>query len=379
MTRRITVLLFTILASLVSLGTHRTVAEPPGILRIFSRAPKAEATEGKLYQLTQEDGPWLILASTQVGDGAMERANKLAYEIRRDLGLNAFIYKEEFDFTKTLRYDQLTSKRVRYANRYQYDAYAVLVGEYDRVDHANIERDLDRVKVANPPSLMNEEAVAAELNSSNPATTIKVMATKFKAMTKDRRPGPMAGAFVTRNPMLPPEYFQAPSVDSFVSQLNEDFSENNLLDCPGKYTVIVKTFRGYSTIVDGKKEKKFSPNGSRLDKFARDAQFMVQKLRAKGVQAYQFHDRERSIVTIGSFESLGRSLPDGGFQYDAEIKQIMQRYSATNVRPELARQVPTGKMTANNIGMIPFDVHPTPIAVPRKTKRSLYGATFGRR
>ena len=360
------------------MAVNTTDGAPPRFMKMFGRSSKAEATEGKLYELSEEDGPWLILASTLVGEGAKERANQLAFELRRDLGLNAFIYKEKFDFTKTLRHDPVTSRRVRYANQYQYDAYAVLVGEYDRVDHPHVERDLKRIKTATLPSLVAPDAIAAELNTKNPATTIKVMATKFKAMTKDRQPGPMAGAFVTRNPILPPEYFQAPTVDSFVSQLNEDFSDNNLLDCPGKFTVVVKTFQGYSTIVDGKKEKKFVPNGKRLDRMAKQAQFMVSKLREQGVESYQFHDRERSLVTIGSFDSLGRQLPDGGFEYDPAIKNVMRQYSALNVQPELARQLPPGKRTGNNIGMIPFDIHPTPIAVPRQSKRSLYGMTRGR-
>ena len=108
---------------------------------------------------------------------------------------------------------------------------------------------------------------------------------------------------------------------------------------------------------------------------------MTRKLRAQGVEAYQFHDRSRSLVTIGSFDTLGRELPDGRFEYDAEIRQVMKEFSAFNVRPELAQQVPAGSkgVASNNVAMIPFDVEPTPISVPKPTRRSLYGATFGNR
>ena len=60
---------------------------------------------------------------------------------------------------------------------------------------------------------------------------------------------------------------------------------------------------------------------ARLDKFAADADKMTRKLRSQGVEAYQFHDRSRSLVTIGSFDTLGRELPDGRFEYDAEIRK----------------------------------------------------------
>ena len=95
----------------------------------------------------------------------------------------------------------------------------------------------------------------------------------------------------------------------------------------------------------------------------------------------EFHDRFRSMVTVGSFELLGRELPDGRFEYAQEIRAVVRKYSALNVTPELARQVPRGTkgIASNNVAMIPFDVRPTPIAVPKPTKRSLYGAALGMR
>ena len=55
---------------------------------------------------------------------------------------------------------------------------------------------------------------------------------------------------------------------------------------------------------------------------------MASELRSQGVEAYQFHDRYRSLVTIGSFEQLGRELPDGRFEYTPEIRAVMKKYSA---------------------------------------------------
>ncbi|TWU59880.1 hypothetical protein Poly51_01530 [Rubripirellula tenax] len=366
---------FLLSLTLVALLTGSSVADPPTFLRsIFGRAPAVEVDPSKSYVLSEEDGPWLILAATLVGEGAKERAEKLALEIRNDLSLPAYIYNEKFDFTGTVGFDQRTAKRARYANRYQYEAYAVLVGEYDSVDNPSIDGDLVRVKSAAPKIFSDPAEVAAETNASNPVTAVKAMASKWKRSRPTDIKGPMAGAFVTRNPMLPEEYFQAPPVDSFVHQLNEGL-DHSLLDCNGKFTVVVKTFQGYGTIDDGKNSKKFTPNGNRLDRFAADAAKMTAQLRKQGVEAYQFHDRDHSLVTVGSFDTLGRQLPDGKFEYDSRIQSLIKKYSALNVRPELARQVPAGTkgMAGNNVGMIPFDVQPTAIAVPKMSKRSLYG------
>ena len=190
----------------------------------------------------------------------------------------------------------------------------------------------------------------------------------------------MSQAFVTRNPMLPEAYFQPPQIDSFVHQMNDGLI-HSLLECEGKYTVVVKTFEGLGAILDNKGDKDFKASTSRMNKFAADTEKMTLDLRSRGVEAYQYHDRYRSLVTVGSFDTLGRELPGGGFEYAPEIRAVMDEFRALNVNPELARQVPSGSrgIASNGAALIPFDVQPTPIAVPKSTKRSLYRASFGMR
>lgn len=363
---------------LLVFATTTVSADPPSLLRMFQRAPAAKPIESGSYNLSETDGPWLILASTFVGEGSKQRAERLAKEIRSEMKMPAFIYRENFDFTGTL--NPGAAKKMRYANRYQYDGYAVLVGEYDSVEHPSIEEDLQKIKTANLPVFQDPNEVAAENSRANPVTMVKALTTELIAHRKGKPLGPMGQAFVTRNPILPKEFFQAPPVDSFVSQMNEGL-QNNLLECDGKYTVVVKTFEGLGAIVDGKQDKKFTPSSKRLHKYAINAERMAKDLRSKGVEAYQFHDRFRSLVTIGSFDSLGRELPDGRFEYAPEIRRVMNEFRAFNVHPEQARQVPQGTRGAasNAAALIPFDVQPTPIAVPKRSKRSLYGSTFGRR
>ncbi|MCG8653406.1 MAG: hypothetical protein MI861_26440 [Pirellulales bacterium] len=365
-----------IFVTLVAVATGFASADTPSLLRIFGKKNRLGSNTPASYELTKEDGPWLILASTFVGQNAKQRATRLAEEIRRDMKLPAYIYREQFDFTKSLKSRNPQAPNMRYANGYRYEAYAVLVGEYDSVEHRGLERDLEKIRTAVPKVFRDRNEMAAEINLNTPATMINAIKSKWWRSGQDKKRGPMYSAFVTRNPLLPEEYFAAPTVDSFVHQLNNG-NEFSLLDCKGNYTVVVRTFEGLETVVDGRSEKKFLPSMRRLDKFAQDAGKMTMKLRADGEEAYQFHDRFRSLVTVGSFDNLGRRLPDGRFEYAPEIRRVMERYSAFNA--QVARAIPGQRgVAANHAAMIPFDVQPTPIAVPKVSKRSLY-SSFGRR
>ena len=351
-------------------------ADPPSVLkRIFGGDASKQLTNIR-HELSEEDGPWMILATTFVGQNAKQRAERTAQEIRSALRLPAYIYREEFNFTGNERESVLPGRRVRYANPHSYAAYAVLVGEYDTVDHPRIEKDLKTLKTYDLSVFRDPNEVRAEMSTASPATTIKAFSHKLFQSRKGRGKGPLANAFVTRNPLLPEEYFDAPEVDSFVKQLNEG-NAYSLLECRGKYTVVVCTFEGLGTIVDGRKEKNFVPSIDRLDKFALDAAKMTKQLRRDGEEAYQYHDRYRSLVTVGSFDTLGRPLPGGRFEYTPEIRRVMKKYSAFN--SDVARTVP-GKngIAANHAAMIPFDVQPTPIAVPRAARRG-FGAKLGMR
>jgi len=358
----------------ITISATPALADPPSLLKAFGRTSTSQTLNKKL-ELSEVDGPWMILAATFVGETSRERAEKLAMEIRREMNMPAFIYHETFDFTGGLNGSATDSRKMRYANQYQYHAHAVLVGEYASVDNKQIDADLARIKSARPKFYEDPSEHAAASDMSTPVATVKAISRKLLKLRDEKTNGPMANAFVTRNPMLPEDYFQSPQVDSFVKQMNEGLS-HSLLDCPGKYTVVVATFEGLSTIVDGRHDKKFTESADRMDKFARDAAKMAAALRNDGVEAYQFHDRNRSVVTVGSFETLGRELPDGQFEYAPEIRATMREYSALNSKK--ARVVP-GKngIAANHVAMIPFDVQPTPIAVPKVSRRSLYSGKLG--
>lgn len=343
--------------------------EPPKMLRMFGKQGN-QSTEEKPYALTELEGPWMILAATFAGPTGQAQATALAKEFRESYDLPAFIHEENFDFSQPLQTTGQETRRMRYANDQSYQAYAVLVGEYDSVNHPDLLKTLDKIKTATPRAYDLE----GNDQDNSPLAAVRDLHRKWIGMKKNGPKGPMANAFATRNPILPEDFFAPPEVDSFVYGLNKEV-EHSLLDNPGKFTVVVRTFEGLSTFVDGKHDKEFHPSGDRLNRFAEQAHTLVTQLRKEGVEAWEFHDRSRSLVTVGSFDSLGQETADGGFRYSAEIERTMKEYSAGTQY----ERGPDGRMTiaANHRWSIPFDVKPAPIAVPKRSKRSFYTAAFG--
>jgi len=66
---------------------------------------------------------------------------------------------------------------------------------------------------------------------------------------------------------------------------------------------------------------------------ARKAHELTLALRQKGYEAYEFHDRGASIVTVGSFDSLGTRRPDGKIELDPRIVQIINTFAAEPAPP----------------------------------------------
>src|SRR5687768_5618467 len=108
----------------------------------------------------------------------------------------------------------------------------------------------------------------------------------------------MGNAFVTRNPLLPEDYFVAPGLDPLVLDMNCGV-EFSLLDCPGQFSVRVATFRGESTMDLTKMGTEsgspfhtglFNGEPSKLELAAEKAHKLTVALREQKIEAYEFHD-----------------------------------------------------------------------------------------
>ena len=152
--------------------------------------------------------------------------------------------------------------------------------------------------------------------------------------------GPLGGAIPVPNPLLPPEFFnQKGVVDPFIAKLNSD-SKYSLLNNKKTYTVRIATFSGDSSMK--KSNEAFSDNDleTRLQYAGLRAAALCEALRNQGVEAWEFHDRDCSFVTIGSFDQYGKLQPDYRTELNPRVAEII---------PNMAVPWWTAKMVEANI------------------------------
>ena len=344
---------------LMGVASIATAAPPWTSLLPFKRV---DASRERTYELSDSDGPWLILAANFSGAGSEEQAHELVYELRKRYRLPAYLHRERFDFSD--RFDGFShtgqARRMRYAQSSSYDAIAVLVGDFPSIDDPGLEQTMLKIKQARPECL----DLSKRDSSAQRFIGLRELYRKINTNESKRKRGPMGNAFATRNPLLPKEYFDRRGVDSFVASLNKGV-KYSLLKNRGNVTVKVASFQGDSTINMSKiADLEFSGEVSdKLEVAADRAHRLTVALRKRNVEAFEFHDRHESIVTIGSFESEGKPLADGTVEIDPKILQIMKNYGA-------ARQTLPGRqdlgLQPRTMDGIPFDIQPMPLPVPRR-------------
>lgn len=374
-----------------------------------AQEPTKNATPLK-YELKPEHGPWLVFAMSFDGYDAKSNAEQLAMELKRDFKLQAYCMAKKLDFTQPVVGAGVDPngniRRAKFRDKKVVDGYAVLVGDFDSIDSSAITETLATIKRITPKSLAteNNELTSFEKNSSVPVKAWRdIMRTKNGGLEKK---GPMDTAFTTRNPMLPEDFYKTPEVDKFIKKLNEEkeYSENNLLSCPGKFTVRVAVFTGEDRGVGGwggasRQENNDENKVPQLVIAAERAALGTKALRLAGYDAYQFHDRTQSIITVGSFNELGKADQRNRFVYDPLIQEIVARFGATtqvtrtqfgvSQTPRILFDLVSQKQIPElNVGdeksrlrwftkyAIPFDLKPTPMAVPKPAASSIYSGSL---
>ncbi len=376
-------------------------AAPPWGNLLSPNNVDADAT--KTYAVSEDNGPWMVMASTFSGEGAEKQANELVLELRKRYKLPAYTFLGKFDPGEAPGRGLDKYGQPRKANYWKYQdekdkkkarhpelvEVVVLVGNYRSADDENAQAALQTLKYAQPQCLEVKDGKA-----TNQTLTGWRMAQKkvYEAIGSEKKKfGPMRHAFITRNPILPAEYFnQKTSVDEETLALNKGVP-HSLLDCPGKYTVQVATFKGnavirqsdIANIQDGRKEMK-----NQLAAAAEKADTLTAALRILGWDAYQYHDRFVSIVTVGSYNSPGTLRPDGQLDLDPEIQKIINTFKAKNgISPLLSD--PNAQQGIQNLAaqgldkqtvpvmpeklevakgvFIPFDVQPLVVQVPKRS------------
>jgi hypothetical protein len=342
----------------------------------FASFKRVDADPKKSYQLAEANGPWLIMAASFAGPTADRDAKELVLELRRRFKLKAFTHRQHYDFSGSVKgrgIDEFGQpKKMKYRQSGEFDEIAVMVGDYPSVDDANLQNALKAIKYAQPSSL--------NLNTKNAKTSLRFAGLRAfqKKLTDDpkkKRKGPLGSAFVTRNPLLPQEYFTPTGFDSLIESVNRPV-KHSLLKCPGKYSVQVATFRG-TVIIDPKEVAKAERTGKSTNKLmqaAERAHRLTELLRQKGVEAYEFHDRHESLVTVGSFDSVGEKRPDGRIEIDPRIHAVMKSYAARE------KPLPGGRKSGlmpRSLGGIMLDIQPKPIQVPKRSIAKDYARQGG--
>jgi len=306
-----------------------------GVLDVFK---KVEADPNKAYTLTETEGPYLIFVTSFSGPTAPQEAHSLVLEFRKTFKWHAYVYEKTFirDVSKDFNLTQSPYSRTKpkyLTNPGNRTEFAVVIGNFPSMEDKQFKKTLEDVRKARPTSLKGKPE----------GTTY-------------------SWAFGLANPMITPEH-QKGIVDPFIESINKN-RPYTLLRNPRRYTVQIATFEARAVmkpeeiraIEEGKKA--FSNRGvSDIEKGEQSAVKLCQILRSQGIEAYEFHDRHGSIVTVGSFDFHTQQTPDGRMNVNPQIQQTIQRFQA--------------EATSNNeykpkvFADIMCDLRPKVIEVPR--------------
>ena len=353
------------------------------------------------YTLTEQQGPWLVMAASFSGPEGENQARELVLELRREFHLPSYYYGMTFQLDETNPGRGIDANGARIRRRYKRGdrvvQHAVLVGQFPAIDDPDAQKLLKKIKRLKPEALTAKDV---EQTAQSLATVRKFQDYLRKQLGDKEEKGPMGHAFLTRNPLLPREYFVPQGVDEDVAKWNEG-PEFSLMKCPGKYSIRVATFRGRTSLksktdevqdMRTRKAKEDDP----LVVAVRNAHLLTVALREKGWDAYEFHDRRESYVAVGSFDE-GETQPNGQIvlaSHDAQI--IINTFGATTPGNIFERPAPQdyhreevqkkrfNKLFANQHGAVaegfhpkrfvgmPFDIIPEPVLVPRRSISSAY-------
>jgi len=353
-------LAFCLILTLV--GPSVVNAQPPwGNLFTFNRV---DADPDKPYPLTEQNGPWMIVACTFSGEAAEQQARELVLELRRRYKLEAYTHRKRFEFGSTYgRGLDPTGAPIRMRHRINdLDEIAVMVGNFHSSDDPNAQQTLRKVKTSHPECL---EIRNGKTTNQTLAGWRQIQKYILARGNEKKEKGPMGHAFLTPNPLISDELAAPKGLDPLVVKMNEKVP-HSLLNCPGKYTVQVATFKGNVYIKPERIREIESgkPAESKLAEAAIKAHELTEALRLKGWEAYEFHDRYASIVTVGSFQSIGSPRGDGRIEINPQVHAILRTFGAE------AAALPGqgGGFTAvKSVVGIPLDVQPIPVYVPKRS------------
>lgn len=329
---------------------------------------KIEADPGKVYSLHKQNGPWMIMVasfqkwgsgSEKEGTSPEAAANELVLELRQQK-IPAYVQIVK-DKSETINAPDAQGRTQKMKKARLVDSVCVLAGNYSSID--------DRVA----------QDTLAYLKQYHP----KCFEGKVVYGKSPGRPGPLSKAFLTPNPLLSDQEIEASkqASDPLLVRLNNN-EQFSLSESKGKYTLVIAHFGGKTINVVNesmdKAESYFTTGGNDLDQAAINARNLVKALRSREpftdpvhpdnaefqtycrTEAFIWHDRTQSIVTVGAFDSPN----------DPKIKSFVERFAA---RPEVDKDGKKGihfryvpvREESGVLNFLPLDPNPKLMLIPK--------------
>lgn len=358
------------------------------VLSAASQSHAIENVRGKSYELTQKHGPWMIMVTSfrNVRDESLKKdgltaeqaAAELVFELR-EKGIPAYSYAQDAVKGEIKTHDRLgrDDRRIYAAQR---DMICVLAGNYGAIDDSVGQKTLNFIKKFHPKFLKDTKSGAI-----------------VRADSAQR--GPLTGAFMTINPLIDPKDVVQKTVDKETKVLNSH-SSYPLIKNPHKFTVQVATFAGKSATPLGNsayrgregwfESKIAGETGFNLARAGEDADQLAAYLRNKKSnganpllnEAYVYHDKFQSIVTIGGFDTADDPRIRAIAEYyspvwEPDLRAVSQARRATGAELTQEEKDQLPKVRTNHTEYLPgppggqplqlwtFDTAPRVIPVPR--------------
>lgn len=337
-------------------------------------AASIEAVQGKRYQITKQHGPWMIMVASfqptpkeyrTEGLTPQEAADELVYTLRKK-GIPAYTFSQE-DVREPVETADRLNRTQRRSYIAQHGSVCVLAGNYPTAESRVAQKTLRYVKHFYPKFLRAIDPEVKQAIEQTGSPLRKLVNGGVYRVTPGR-PGPLSGAFLTLNPLLSPEDVRRHKHSPLLMKLNSG-AEYSLLDNPGEYTLIVASFYGKSVteLTNGKFEqaaKTFEVTNT-LDQAAVQAWELTQALRQMNIEAWVWHDRYRSVVTVGSFNSpRDKRIPElvGTYGVKTQTDPTTQKPVLVAETLTIPRQLKPGQVPEKKWI---FDPQPTLMEVPR--------------
>lgn len=353
----------------------------------FGRSPRKAAVQ---LNLTKDAGPWLIMCTSFDGQDGRQQAINLANELRVKHGMQSYVYRQHFDFSKGVTdrgigFQQPTAggasnvrqREMQLARQNEKTEYAVLVGNYKSIEASKAQKDLATLKKLQPESLK----IYSDDIRDSPQAGARLRADgevmfgnngEFRQISADKSKYPLRLALLVTNPLLPKEVLDQAGVDQFILNLNQGVPYS-LLDNPKAYTLKVASFSGEvitrpKDIAKRKADRvwlsknKKGQNNSSLVEAAKRAEILTKYLRSQKIEAYQFHDRHSSYVCVGGFDWV-REGDGPNARGNPKVIALAEIFAG---KPLPDGQVTTFKLPPRLLEAgVTCDANPLTVAVPR--------------